>query len=105
MTGATGLVVPDTDDQNHRRATPSIQPLEWRRFDSKAEHICNVGTRAIYRVTQHCCERDPMSGWYAEARRESVEGDEEQWQGGLKFEVRHRPTCKVSPKWEPTTRT
>lgn len=27
------------------------------------------------------------------------------WVGGLKFEVRHRPTCKVSPKWESTTRT
>ncbi len=26
-------------------------------------------------------------------------------EGGLKFEVRHRPTCKVSPKWEPSTRT
>ena len=25
--------------------------------------------------------------------------------GGLKFEVRHGATCKVSPKWEPTTRT
>ena len=25
--------------------------------------------------------------------------------GGLKFEVRHRPTCKVSAKWERTTRT
>ena len=25
--------------------------------------------------------------------------------GGLKFEVRHHPTCKVSPKWESTTRT
>ena len=25
--------------------------------------------------------------------------------GGLKFEARHGATCKVSPKWEPTTRT